>query len=85
MSWQIQWSKRAIKTMQKLDEPLKSRIWDSINNMPKHPESADIVKLKSKSGEYRLRVGDWRVKFRVDFIHKVYLITHVKHRKDIYK
>jgi mRNA-degrading endonuclease RelE of RelBE toxin-antitoxin system len=37
-----------------------------------------IKKLKGKTGEYRLRVGDWRVRFRVDFINRTYLITHVK-------
>jgi len=85
MNWHIQWSRNAIKDMQKLDRPLKNRIWDSLNRMVKQPQLSDIKKLKGKTGEYRLRVGDWRVRFRVDFINRTYLITHVKHRRDIYR
>ena len=85
MNWHIQWSRNAINDMQKLDRPLKNRIWDSLNRMVKQPQLSDIKKLKGKTGEYRLRVGDWRVRFRVDFINRTYLITHVKHRRDIYR
>jgi len=48
------------------------------------PEAADIKKLKGKLGDYRLRVGDWRVRFQADHARKTYLVTHVKHRRDIY-
>ena len=85
MSWLIQWSRSAIKDMQKLDKPVKSRIWDSLNSLAEQPQLSDIKKLKGKTGEYRLRVGDWRVRFRADFINRTYLITHVRHRRDIYR
>ncbi len=85
MNWHIQWSRNAIKDMQKFDKPLKNRIWDSLNSMAKQPQLSDIKILKGKTGEYRLRVGDWRVRFHVDFINRTYLITHVKHRRDIYR
>ncbi len=84
MNWHIEWSRNAIKDIQKLDKLLKKRIWESLDNMAKQPQFADIKKLKGKSGEYRLRVGEWRVRFRADFLNKTYLITHVKHRRDIY-
>jgi len=84
MNWKIQLSRRAIKDIKNLDEPIKIRVWESIINMLKHPESVDIKKLKGKSREYRLRVGDWRVRFQVDYTQKTYLITHVKHRRDTY-
>ncbi len=52
--------------------------------MLKNPESADIKKLKGTDNEYRLRVGDWRVRLQVDYTYKTYLVTHVKHRREVY-
>jgi len=46
MNWKIQLSRRAIKDIKNLDEPIKIRVWESIINMLKHPESVDIKKLK---------------------------------------
>ncbi len=42
-------------------------------------------KLKGFSGFYRLRVGDYRVGFRLDFDIKVIKFLRVRHRKDIYR
>ncbi len=85
MIWQIHWSMRGIRDLKKLDEPIKKKILDSLDNLVQQPKSADIKKLEVKPDEYRLRIGDWRVRFRVDFTNKTYLITHVKHRKNVYK
>ena len=85
MKWELRWSNCAIKDIKKLDESVKKTVWESLNSLVQQPESADIKKLKGTPSEYRLRIGDWRVRFQVDFTNKIYLITHVKHRKDIYK
>ena len=42
MEWNIQFDSRVIKDMKKIDEPVKRRIWESINNMLEKPETADI-------------------------------------------
>ncbi len=84
MEWNIQLDSRATKDMKKIDEPAKRQIWESIKNMLEKPETADIKKLKGTASGYRLRVGDWRARFQVDYTRKTYLVTHVKHRRDIY-
>ena len=66
-------------------ELLIKRIWDAVQKFENNPKMADVKKLKGKTNEYRLRVGEWRVRFRADFVNKIYMITYVKHRRDIYK
>ncbi len=85
MNWRIQWSKSAIRDMKKVNEPDKSRIWETLEKLIEQPQQADIKKLKGKAGEYRLRVGEWRIRFRADSNNRVYLIIHVQHRRDVYK
>ncbi len=38
----------------------------------------------SLKGHRRLRVSDYRIVFRIDFIHHKVIIIAIKHRKDIY-
>ncbi|MEW6276715.1 MAG: type II toxin-antitoxin system RelE/ParE family toxin [Bacillota bacterium] len=85
MSWRIEWDRTALKEMGKLDKVVKQRIWDALDALLKKPEAADIKKLTGKKGEWRLKVGKWRVRFRPDFANKVYVITHVGPRRDVYR
>lgn len=38
----------------------------------------------SLKGHRRLRVGDYRVIYRIEELKKVVLVTTIKHRKDVY-
>jgi mRNA-degrading endonuclease RelE of RelBE toxin-antitoxin system len=44
----------------------------------------DIVRLKASS-EFRLRVGDWRVRFAMNRLAKVITVLTVRPRGDAYK
>ena len=55
----IQYSKKAVKTINGLDKPTKQRIKKAIEGLPE----GDIKTLKGSDNSYRLRVGDWRVLF----------------------
>ena len=58
----INYSKQAIKFLNKQDKPTKLRIINAINKLP----SGDVKRLQGKDG-YRLRVGDYRIIFDKDF------------------
>jgi mRNA interferase RelE/StbE len=48
-----------------------------------HPEIGKPLRYEY-SGFRRLRVGDWRVIYKVDEKKKIVTVTAVDHRKDIY-
>ena len=58
---QINYSKQAVKFLEKQDRRTQIRIITAINNLP----SGDVKKLKGQDG-YRLRVGDFRIIFDYD-------------------
>lgn len=66
----IQYSKQALKFLNKQDMPTKRRIVNAINNLP----SGDVKRLQGVSG-YRLRVGDFRILFdrngNITYIEKI--------------
>jgi mRNA interferase RelE/StbE len=49
-----------------LDPPIQRRIIDALDRLIGEPPAGDVVKLTGVEDEWRLRVGDWRVRFRRD-------------------
>lgn len=48
-------------------------------------EDADVKKLAGLEDLYRLRVGDFRVAYRIDNGRLVVLAVKVGHRRDVYR
>jgi mRNA interferase RelE/StbE len=63
-SKRIVFSPTARKQFLSLDKPVQIRIKTGIEKLGVFPPQGDIVKLKARDSQYRLRVGDWRVIFR---------------------
>lgn len=61
--WRIVVDDRARKDLRRLDPPTRQRILKAITRLAQGAELVGDVKRLSGSGEYRLRVGDWRVRF----------------------
>jgi len=57
---------RARRDLQRLDPPIQRRIVDALDRLTGEPPAGDVVKLTGVEDEWRLRVGDWRVRFQRD-------------------
>ncbi len=55
---------KAVKYLQRMNEPNKSRIKQALTKLSEEPPKGDIKSLTGKDG-YRLRVGSYRVLFDV--------------------
>lgn len=55
-------SARAGRDFKRLDRPVKRRIIAAVDRLTDDPPAGDVVKL-TNTEEWRLRVGDWRVRF----------------------
>lgn len=51
----------AAKSLRRLSRPDRERILAAIERLP----AGDVKSLTGRPGEYRLRVGDWRVLFEL--------------------
>lgn len=61
--WRVVVDDRARKDLRRLDPPARDRVLSAIKRLAQGAELAGDVKRLRGSGEYRLRVGDWRVRF----------------------
>lgn len=86
MKYQLVFKPTALKDLKKLPKTLQRRIKDKLVFYLTQTEPLDYaVQLvgNKKSGEYRFRVGDYRIVFdkQVDDL----VVLHIEHRRDVYR
>lgn len=84
----IEYSKRAVKYISKLDKPTKQRIKSGIEKLTLEPPEGDIKSLQGYTdGRKRLRIGKYRIIYNYlpDGAIEVLYIMDIDSRGDIYK
>jgi mRNA interferase RelE/StbE len=61
--WRIGYAPAALRDLRRLDPQVRARVIAAIERVAANDPRADIRKLAG-ADEHRLRVGDWRVRFR---------------------
>jgi mRNA interferase RelE/StbE len=79
----IDWSEDARADVRRIDRKMAMRIFTAIQRFAATGEG-DVKELKGESGELRLRVGDYRVRFTNDADDTI-RIHAVSHRREAYR
>jgi mRNA interferase RelE/StbE len=75
---------KALKEVEALPKPIKARLAGIILRLNKWPDVSGAKPLRGElAGWYRVRTGDYRVRFRVE--GKTVIIDHVGHRSTFYE
>lgn len=88
MHYQILILKHAKRQLEKLPVRVQENIAEGIAKLGINPDdpALDIKKLTHDTeGHYRLRIGNYRVKYDRDDEIRILEITRVGHRKDVYR
>ncbi len=86
MKYQVVFKPTALKDVKKLPKTLQRRLKEKLEFYLAQPEPLDYaVQLmgSKKSGEYRFRVGDYRIVF--DKLGNALVILYIEHRRDVYR
>jgi mRNA interferase RelE/StbE len=84
---QVIWRERALDDLADVARQSRrtaQRIVDAVNRLAED-NLGDVRKLGGSSGEYRLRVGDWRVLFTFEDNGQTLLVSRVPNRRDAYR
>lgn len=82
MSYTILYTRSAYKDIRKLDIVVKKRIKKKIEFFSKKPLFHAKRLINPKIGNYRWRIGDYRVIFDID--QEIIVILRIGHRREIY-
>ena len=59
----VEFARAAQRDLRQLDPQIRRRVLAAIDGLLTDPPRGDVQRLTATGGEYRLRVGDWRVRF----------------------
>ena len=75
---------RAERELRRLDRPVKNRMVATILALNSDPRPAGCLKVKSEEGVWRIRIGDWRVGYRIDDANREVIVIRIGHRSEFY-
>lgn len=82
MSYRIVYEKPAVKFLQRQTPEVQKRLITAIHKLP---DEGDIKPMQGFPGEYRLRVGSYRVLFAIEDRVLIVRVLTIGNRGDIYK
>ena len=84
MNYTIELTSRALKDLSRLPRAVRVRIGNRIDVLTADPRPRGAIKLAGENNLFRVRVGDYRIIYRVDDDARVVTVARVKHRQGAY-
>ena len=85
MRYAVSLEKSAARFLLRLrDAKLKVRLDEAIESLANEPRPPGCRKLAGTSDRYRIRVGDYRIVYRIDDGKVTVLVLVIGHRREVY-
>ncbi len=85
MSYRVVIPKPVQKQLDDLPDDVCDRIIKRIMVLKEHPRPRGCIKLKGYENEYRIRIGNYRIRYEVRDQEHIVVLLHCKHRKSVYR
>ena len=85
MAYTIEFTTSATRELKALERAIQRRIATHIASLAMAPFPPGSKKLQGAPDLYRIRVGDYRILYRVDGKRVTILIVRIGHRRDVYR
>ena len=83
--YSVTFARSARKELEKLPSSIAQRIIARIEALVINPRTTRSVKLQGNRNLWRIRVGDYRVIYRVDDAARIIDVSIIRHRRDAYR
>ena len=87
-SYEIRWKRSAEQDVRGIEQHHIFRIIEAIEAiepLADNPFPPQCHKLRGAQNLYRIRIGDYRVIYRIESRKKTVIIYYIRHRKKVYK
>ena len=81
----IEFGTKALKFLSKLDRDGKERVFKRIKELGNDPFPSDVKKIKGERDVYRIRIGAFRVLYKIISKNDTILIFRVDKRSRVYR
>ena len=83
--YEILFSRKASHFASTLQESYKEKIRDALRILMENPFSYPYKKIRGKTNVYRIRVGKYRVLYKVDEKKRIVTVLKIDKRSTVYK
>ncbi|NJC27606.1 type II toxin-antitoxin system RelE family toxin [Neolewinella antarctica] len=83
--YRVHLTKKSLKSLKKLDHQVQGRLLKAVMKLGNDPRPAGCRQLVDSDGLWRIRVGDYRITYRINDEVEVVSTDRFGHRSDIYK
>ncbi len=83
MSYELNFDKKARESLQGFQKDVSKRIFEKLRSAKENPEH--FFERLAERGDYKLRVGDYRIIADINHETKRIDVTLIDHRKRVYK
>lgn len=84
MSRALEWTPAAERDLRRLDSQVRERIRQAVYRLADTGQR-DVVRLHGQTREWRLRVGDWRIRFTEDPTGQTIIVLRVEPPGEAYR
>lgn len=85
MPYRLEFTASALRELRSLDAQTQRRVSVRLTSLCDDPLPSGVKKLQGLPGHFRIRIGDYRVIYRVDGQRVVIVIVRIGHRRDVYR
>ena len=85
MNYRIEFASSAVREFKALERTVQRRIATRIDALAANPFPSDVKKLQGAPEHYRIRVGDYRVIYRVEKKIVTIVVVKIGHRREVYR
>lgn len=84
MKYRVSILRRAQKELANLPSEAFERVRDALRGLADDPRPLGCKKLQGREG-WRIRVGNYRVLYKIDDDQHTVEVVHIGHRRDVYR
>ena len=84
-TYKIVLTSAASRCLKSLPRNILLKIDAKLLGLAKNPRPHDVKKLRDRDGLLRVRVGDYRIVYRVEDGRLVVLVIRIGHRREVYR
>lgn len=84
-AYTVELTRKADKQFSKLQAKMKIRIKEAIDTLKENPapvNNFDVTKLTGSQADYRIRIGDYRIQYTVNWKEKFVSVYDIDRKKD---
>jgi mRNA interferase RelE/StbE len=85
MKYQVIIPKPVQKQLDRLPNSIYTKIIKKIELLAENPRPKGVIKLRGSDHEYRIRIGDYRVRYEIKDQQLIILLLRCQHRKEVYR